>query len=103
MADTQIPDFKYKKLTGKIIGSAMQVHSELGNGFSEIVYHRHELTNQGLSFESEISMPLFYRSAKVGSRRVDLLVEGKILVELKAVGEINDQHNLSGFKLFKSL
>lgn len=95
MANTQTPDFKYKKLTGKIIGSAMQVHSELGNGFPEIVYHRsmiHELTIQGLSFESEISMPLFYRNAKVGSRRVDILVEGKILVELKAVGEINDQH-----------
>jgi len=95
MGDTQTPDFKYKNLTGKIIGAAMNVHSALGNGLPEIVYHQsmiHELTFQGLSFESEISMPLFYRNAKVGSRRVDLLVEGKILVELKAVGEINDQH-----------
>ncbi|MEX0724518.1 MAG: GxxExxY protein [Gracilimonas sp.] len=89
------PDFKYKKLTGDIIGAAMNVHSELGNGFREIVYHRsmkHELTTQSLSFQSEITMPLYYRDIKVGARRVDLLVEEKILVELKAVGEINDQH-----------
>ncbi|MDR9419393.1 GxxExxY protein [Gracilimonas sp.] len=95
MNQAKTPDFKYKQLTGKIIGGAMNVHSELGNGFREIVYHRsmiHELTIQGLNFESEISMPLFYRNAKVGSRRVDLLVEEKILVELKAVGEINNQH-----------
>lgn len=95
MNQEKTPPFKYKKLTGKIIGGAMDVHSELGNGFREIVYHRsmiHELTIQGLNFESEISMPLFYRNAKVGSRRVDLLVEEKILVELKAVGEINNQH-----------
>lgn len=73
-------DYKFKKLTGTIIGAAMNVHSELGNGFREIVYHRsmkHELTKQGLSFESEISMPLYYKDFKVGSRRVDLLVEEK--------------------------
>lgn len=95
MNQTKTPDFKYKQLTGKIIRAAMNVHSELGNGFREVVYHRsmkHELAIQGLSFQSEITMPLYYRDVKVGARRVDLLVEGKILVELKAVGEINDQH-----------
>lgn len=95
MNQSKTPNFKHKQLTGKIIGAAMNVHSELGNGFREIVYHRammHELTIQGLSFESEISMPLYYKNAKVGSRRIDLLVERKILVELKAVGELNDQH-----------
>ncbi|MGN8225340.1 GxxExxY protein [Gracilimonas sp. BCB1] len=89
------PDFKYKKLTGAIIGAAMNIHSELGNGFREVVYHRcmkHELAIQSLSFESEITMPLYYKDIKVGSRRVDLLVERKVLVELKAVGEINNQH-----------
>ncbi|MBO6584953.1 MAG: GxxExxY protein [Gracilimonas sp.] len=95
MNQTKTPNFKYKQLTGKIIGAAMQVHSELGNGFREIVYHRsmeHELSHQGLNYKSELTMPLYYRDAKVGARRVDLLVEEKILVELKAVGEINDQH-----------
>ena len=89
------PDFKHKNLTGKIIGAAMNVHSELGNGFREIVYHRamkHELTTQELNFQSELTMPLYYKDINVGARRVDLLVEKKILVELKAVGEINDQH-----------
>lgn len=95
MNQSKTPDFKYKQLTGKIIGAAMNVHSELGNGFREIVYHRamkHELTNQELSFQSELTMPLYYKDINVGARRVDLLVEEKILVELKAVGEINDQH-----------
>ena len=95
MSQSKYSDFKYKKLTGDIIGAAMNVHSELGNGFREIVYHRsmkHELAVQELSFESEITMPLYYKDIKVGSRRVDLLVEEKILVELKAVGEINSQH-----------
>ncbi|WP_421773184.1 GxxExxY protein [Gracilimonas sp.] len=89
------PDFKYKNLTGAIIGAAMNIHSELGNGFREVVYHRsmkHELAIQRLSFESEITMPLYYKDIKVGSRRVDLLVERKVLVELKAVSEINNQH-----------
>jgi|AntRauTorcE11897_2_1112592.scaffolds.fasta_scaffold00048_59 GxxExxY protein len=88
-------DFKYKELTGKIIGAAMNIHSDLGNGFREIIYHRamnHELKFQGLSFQSELTMPLYYRDIKVGARRVDILVEEKVLVELKAVGEINDQH-----------
>ncbi|MEX2604735.1 MAG: GxxExxY protein [Gracilimonas sp.] len=95
MNQKKTPSFKYKKLTGNIIAAAMNVHSELGNGFREIVYHRsmiHELTRKGLNFESELTMPLYYRDAKVGARRVNLLVEGKILVELKAVGELNDQH-----------
>ncbi|MEX0844632.1 MAG: GxxExxY protein [Balneolaceae bacterium] len=95
MNQKKTPSFKYKKLTGNIIAAAMNVHSELGNGFREIVYHRsmiHELTSKGLNFESELTMPLYYRDANVGARRVNLLVEGKILVELKAVGELNDQH-----------
>ena len=95
MNQTKTTDFKYKQVTRKVIGAAMQVHSALGNGFREIVYHRsmeYELSHQGLNYQSELIMPLYYRDAKVGARRVDLLVEGKVLVELKAVGEINDQH-----------
>lgn len=88
-------DFKYKKLTGEIIGVAMKVHSALGNGFREKVYQKaimHELTIQRLKYQSELTMPLFYKNARVGVRRLDLLVEEKVLVELKAVSEISSQH-----------
>lgn len=88
-------DYKYKKITHQIIGAGMRVHSELGNGFREILYHRAlqiEFTKNGLHFDYERSLPVFYKDIKVGSRRVDFLVEDKILVEIKAFSEINNQH-----------
>ncbi len=77
-------DFKYKELTGKIIGAAMQVHKTLGNGFQEVIYQRAltiELRHIGLSFEREKEMPIIYRDEHIGTRRVDFLVENIISVE----------------------
>jgi len=88
-------NYKYSELTGIVIGAAMHVHSELGNGFPEIIYHRSfaiELQERDLSYVSEIAMPLYYKGKKVGKRRLDFLVEEKVLVELKAVSEINETH-----------
>ncbi|MBO9564288.1 MAG: GxxExxY protein [Niastella sp.] len=82
---------KYADLTEKIIGSAMKVHRHLGPGFPEVVYQRSlviELTNSNLLFVSEQSRDIFYQGNFVGSRRLDLLVEEKVLVELKAVTEV---------------
>ena len=76
------------KITYKIIGCAMEVHNELGNGFQEVVYQRClaiEMENKGLSFLREQEMPLYYKGNEVGTRRADFIVEGQILVELKAV------------------
>ncbi len=83
------------ELTGKIIGCAMEVHKHLGNGFQEVVYQRAlavEMRLQGLSFEREFEMPLFYKSEDVGTRRVDFFVEGKIMVEIKAIVQLDDVH-----------
>ena len=87
--------FKHSELTGKIIGCAMQVHSFLGNGFQEIIYQRAlalELTKAGLKFEQEFLAEIFYKDYvdPIGARRVDFLVEGLVLVELKALGELDD-------------
>ena len=82
-------------LTFKIIGCAMKVHSELGNGFQEVIYQRSlaiELTFADLSFEREKEMPIYYRDHQVGTRRVDFLVEDKISVELKAIIKLEDVH-----------
>lgn len=88
----QYPD---SELTGKIIGCAMEVHRQFGNGFQEVVYQRAlaiEMSMQGLSFEREMEMPLYYKGHDVGTRRVDFFVEGKIMVELKAIVQLEDVH-----------
>lgn len=87
--------YKYSDLTSKIIGCAMTVHSELGNGFREVIYQRAleiEMHLQGLSFSREHEMPVYYKQQQIGTRRVDFLVEGIIAVELKAIIELQDVH-----------
>ena len=73
----------------------MEVHKTLGNGFQEVVYQRSlaiELDLLNLSFTREVEMPLFYRGHEVGTRRVDFLVEHQILVELKAITQLEEVH-----------
>ena len=83
------------ELTYKIIGCAMKVHSGLGNGFQEVIYQRAlaiEMQKQSLKFARELTMALFYDNISIGSRRVDFLVEEKIMVELKAMLKLEDVH-----------
>jgi GxxExxY protein len=73
----------------------MTVHNILGNGFQEVIYQRAlaiEMTLQGLSFSRELEMPIFYKDEEIGTRRVDFFVEEKIMVEIKAVSELNNTH-----------
>lgn len=86
---------KHEELTKKIIGCAMKVHSTLGNGFQEVIYQRAlaiEMKEQGLSFARESEMPVFYRNKNIGTRRVDFFVENKILVEIKALIQLEEVH-----------
>lgn len=79
----------------KVIGCAMKVHNELGTGFQEVIYQRAlkiELTEAGLSFQREVEMPIYYKGEIIGERRVDFLVEEKMMVELKAISEILPVH-----------
>lgn len=79
------------KLTHKIIGCAMEVHNQLGNGFQEVIYQRSlaiEFGLQGLSFQRELEMELFYKGEQVGTRRVDFFVEGAVMVEIKAIEKL---------------
>jgi GxxExxY protein len=73
----------------------MKVHNNLGNGFQEVIYQRClalEMEKQGLQFQREMEMPVYYEGFEVGQRRVDFLVEGKIMVELKAITELEKVH-----------
>ena len=88
-------EYKYKDLTHKIIGCAMEVHNTLGNGFQEVIYQRAlaiELSNAGLNFQRELEMPINYKEEHIGTRRVDFLVEDLIMVELKAITELDKVH-----------
>jgi len=90
-------DLKYKDITEKIIGASFEVHKFLGNGFQEVIYQRAlacEMNKAGLAFAREIEQNIFYRNMPepIGTRRADFIVEGKVLVELKAVIQLEDVH-----------
>ncbi len=83
--DMSREELKYSELTELIISVAMKVHRFLGAGFPEIIYQRAfevELKNRAVVFKAEQEMPVYYEGVLVGKRRLDLLVENKILVEL---------------------
>jgi len=87
--------YKYSELTSKIIGCAMTVHKTLGNGFQEVIYQRAlaiEMQVAGIVFRREFEMAIYYRDEKIGTRRVDFLVEGVVSVELKATTKLEDVH-----------
>ncbi len=81
----------HDQLTSRIIAAAISVHKALGPGFLESVYEQAlavEMTASGLRFERQKSVPIEYRGQTVGEHRLDLLVEEAVVVELKAVTEL---------------
>lgn len=86
---------KYEDLTYKIIGCAMEVHKQLGNGFQEVIYQRAlaiEMSMQGIEFSREHEMKIQYKGFEIGTRRVDFFVDDKIMVEIKALNSLEDVH-----------
>jgi GxxExxY protein len=88
---------KYEEITKQVIGAAFEVHKFLGNGFQEVIYQRalaYEMQRVNLSFEREIPQDIFYKDLPepIGRRRADFVVEGKVLVELKAVALLEEVH-----------
>jgi GxxExxY protein len=83
------------EITYKINGCAMKVHNKLGNGFQEVIYQRClaiELNAAGLDYEREKEQTIYYEGFEVGTRRADFIVEQKIIVELKALINLEDVH-----------
>lgn len=84
-----------RDLSGQVIAAAIAVHRTIGPGFLESIYEEAlcvELSEQGMAFERQKHVPIRYRGRLVGEHRLDLLVEGKMVVELKAVARIEDVH-----------
>lgn len=86
---------KHGDLTGLIIGCAMNVHNTLGNGFQEVIYQRAleiEFKLNDISYEREKEMKIYYKDEDIGTRRVDFFVADTIMVELKAIINLEDVH-----------
>jgi GxxExxY protein len=85
------------KLSYAVIGCAMTVHSTLGLDYQEVIYQRAlalEMTKQGISFQRELPMAIHYDGEHIGNRRVDFFVAGRLMVELKAIGALEDTHHI---------
>jgi GxxExxY protein len=85
----------YPELTEKIIGVYYEVYNEVGHGFLESVYSNCmsiALRSGGLSVQREVPIPVYFRGNDVGQFKADLVVEGSILVELKAVQNLDRSH-----------
>jgi GxxExxY protein len=85
----------YKELTFAIIGAAMEVHRILGSGFLEAVSQaalERELTLRGIPFERKVKLPVTYKDITVGEYEADLIIDGKFIVEIKAVSKFNASH-----------
>ncbi|MBS1783393.1 MAG: GxxExxY protein [Bacteroidetes bacterium] len=83
------------EITYKINGCAMKVHTTLGNGFQEVIYQRClaiELEKAKLNFNREQEHVIFYEGIEVGTRRADFVVENQIIVEIKAIINLEDVH-----------
>ncbi|MEZ2334147.1 GxxExxY protein [Mucilaginibacter sp. RCC_168] len=96
---------EFNDCTGKIIGCAMRVHSALGNGFQEVIYQRAleiELRNEGLVYQREMEMPIYYKNEHIGTRRVDFFVESEIMVELKAIIDLGDTQLAQGINYLEA-
>ncbi len=91
----QVAEYPDKELTQNIIGAAYEVHNVLGRGFLEKVYQNalaEELRLRGYRAEIEVKIPVHYKGVLVGDYYADILVENRIVLELKALSELTSQH-----------
>lgn len=83
------------ELTHSIIAAGIGLHSSIGPGFLEAVYHRGmilELRGMGIECSSEVTVPVMHKGVLLGRHRLDLLVAGQVIVELKSVKHFDDVH-----------
>jgi GxxExxY protein len=84
------------EISKKIIGAAIEVHKQLGPGLLESSYEvclAHELREQGLSVQTQVALPVVYKEVKLNAGyRIDVLVENKVIIEIKAVDALADIH-----------
>lgn len=85
----------FKELSDTVTAAALEVYAHLGAGFLERVYSEalaHELALRGLPFQREVAVPVSYKGQPVGSYKADFVVDGKMIVELKAIAALASAH-----------
>ncbi len=98
-------DLKDSEITHQIIGAAIRVHRALGPGFLESIYEEAlaiEFALSGIPFVRQKPIPLFYKDHQIGEHRLDFLVDDKIVVELKAISDLEDIHFAIGRSYLKA-
>ena len=81
------------KITEKVIGLAIKIHSRLGPGFVEKIYEKamiHEFEKTSLNYKNQSAIRVKYEELEIGNQRVDFVVAGEVIVEIKSVSKIND-------------
>lgn len=89
--------YLYKELTDRVIGCSYKVHNELGAGFLEKVYQNAlaiEFKETGISFEQECPLSVSYHGQIVGEYVADFIIDGKVILELKAVSILSSSHEV---------
>jgi GxxExxY protein len=98
-------NLRNRDLTDRIISAAIRVHRDLGPGFLENIYEEAlavEFALSGIQFVRQKAIPLFYKDHQIGEHRLDFLVEGKLIVELKAISALEDIHFAVGRSYLKA-
>jgi GxxExxY protein len=87
--------YEFEELSSQVIGAAIEVHKALKAGYSENIYHKAleiELAMKGVNFESEKDIKVWYKGEKIGDYKIDLLIDNKIVIELKVVENFCDAY-----------
>ena len=102
---TNSKDIVQKELSYKVVGLAMEVHSKLGFGFLEKVYENaliFEIRSHGLKVSQQHKIYVYYRKQRVGEYFADLIVENKVIVELKAADSLCKEHEFQLINYLKA-
>lgn len=103
--DNTNPDYLYSELSDKIINCFYKVYNALGFGFLEKFYQKSleiELANNGLMFESQYPIKVYYDNSIVGEYYADIFVESKIIIEIKAISTLVKENELQLINYLKS-
>ncbi|MFH0711966.1 MAG: GxxExxY protein [archaeon] len=96
---------KHEELTEKIIGVFYRVYNELGYGFLEKIYERalaYEFKVEGLSFERQVPISVFYKGENMGDYYADFIVDGRVIIEIKAIKEIGEAEGVQLLNYLKA-